>query len=178
MVKAMNWRARKLLAVLVFFNAVFAVQVIYGDELSKYRESVKVFSSTDYFQEFLNAPSSIERESLFQELNKRRSIPKLMAGYTTKTPTGLAKRCIYVFAPESQSFPGHNNEIVVLTDEAANLVSWKDIGVNNTMFVAVEAPNNPEAPVLEIVRRQRHVFDRRLKLYYYSLKNDKIEALE
>jgi len=125
-----------------------------------------------------NKESNPETKQLFSHLNQTVSLPELICSYSFETDTGVKERYLYLFTPSFGSFPGNNAETIVVADKDNKMLFWKVIGVENTMMVAAQPPSNQRNPILEIVRLQRNASEKRLKIFYYSLKDDLLKQTE
>lgn len=162
----------------LLFWAVITIASAFSDEVSDYKILIKGKVGTNYFNDFLNKESTTERERLFEYLNKTVSTPELICSYSLESDGDNKERYLYLFRPSFESFPGNNSETIAVTDKDNNLLFWKVIGVPNTMMVAAQPPSSQKNPILEIVRLQRFASEKRLKIFYYSLKDDFLKEVE
>lgn len=163
---------------LLFFLIVIAITQAFPGEVSDYRALLKGRAGTNYFNDFLDKEVTAERKRLFDHLNQTLSMPELICSYSFETDAGLKERYLYLFKPSVGSFPGNNAETIAVTDRDNNLLFWRVIDVPNTMMVAAQPPSNLKNPILEIVRLQRHASEKRLRIFYYSLKDDLLKEIE
>jgi hypothetical protein len=165
---------------LLLASFMLAPSVSRASEVEEYRNFLRIYkiTGTHYLDEFLDQRSSSQREELFARLRHTGSTPAFISTYSVQTPSGTRRRHLFLLRPQFLGFPGNNSETAVVTDESNHLLFWSDIGVANTYMVTAEIFKWRAGPVLELVRKVRGGWGRKLKIYCYSLSNHGISLIE